>query len=118
MEKIVDESDFLQSSGHQRNHKSSGITVTVLEKSRPPVSTDAGGFGSAMLLLMGEHIPINRAWILIQETSCLSGAEAKHLETCGDCREFLQSFVSVAQYVGFSVRFPSQEYRLDDEHVA
>ena len=77
--------------------------------------TASDGFGSAVLLAVGEHIPINRAWILIQETSRLSGEEAEHLEVCGDCRAFLQSFVSVARYVGFSVRFPRQEYRLDDE---
>jgi hypothetical protein len=56
---------------------------------------------------MGEHIRIDRAWILIQEASILSPKEAEHLEKCRDCREFLQSFVSMARYIGFSVRFPS-----------
>ena len=67
---------------------------------------------------MGEHIPIDRAWILIQEDSPLSAAEAEHLETCGDCMEFLLTFISVARYVGFSVRFPSRGQRVDPEHAA
>jgi hypothetical protein len=54
---------------------------------------------------LGEHIPIDRAWSLIQ-TSALSAKEAEHLEKCSDCRQFLQNFVSVARYVGFSVAFP------------
>jgi hypothetical protein len=86
-------------------------------KSRPSISTGYG-FESAVLLIVGEHIPINRAWVLIEDTGRVSGAEAKHLETCDDCREFLRSFVSVARYIGLSVRFPTQEYRLDDEHAA
>jgi hypothetical protein len=57
---------------------------------------------------MGEHIPVERAWILIQETNALSTKEAQHLEKCGDCREFLQNFVSVARYIGFSVAFPTR----------
>jgi hypothetical protein len=44
---------------------------------------------------MSEHIPIERAWILIQETSTLSTKEAEHLEKCCDCGEFLQNFLSV-----------------------
>jgi hypothetical protein len=57
---------------------------------------------------MGEHIPIEQAWILIQEASALSLKEAQHLEKCRDCREFLQNFVAVARYIGFSVAFPSR----------
>jgi hypothetical protein len=56
---------------------------------------------------MGEHIPIERAWVLIQDGSALSTKEAQHLEKCGDCREFLQSFVSVARYIGLSADFPT-----------
>jgi hypothetical protein len=56
---------------------------------------------------MGEHIPIERAWLLIQDGSALSTKETTHLEKCGDCREFLQSFVSVASYIGLSVNFPT-----------
>jgi hypothetical protein len=59
---------------------------------------------------MREHIPIDRAWILIQKTSALSTKEAEHLEKCADCREFLQSFVSLARYIGFSVEFPTRQW--------
>ena len=65
-----------------------------------------------------KHISINRAWVLIQEAGSLSAAEAEHLETCSDCIEFLRGFVSVARYVGFSVRFPSQEHCVDNDHAA
>jgi len=54
---------------------------------------------------MSEHIPIDRAWILIQESMLISAAEAKHLEICRDCSEFLKSFVAVARYIGYAVRF-------------
>jgi hypothetical protein len=57
---------------------------------------------------MGEHIPIDRAWILLQEVSILSTNEAEHLGKCRDCRDFLQSFVSVARYIGLSVAFPTR----------
>ena len=67
---------------------------------------------------MGEHIPMDRAWILIQEGSPLSAAEAEHLNICSDCREFLRGFVSVARYVGFSVRFPNEDHAIDREHAA
>jgi len=66
---------------------------------------------------MGEHIPIDRAWVLIQDTRALSTKEAEHLEKCGDCREFLQSFVSVARYIGLSVDFPTR-HRVDREEAA
>jgi hypothetical protein len=59
--------------------------------------------------VVNEHIPIDRAWILIEGSSPLSGKEGKHLETCEDCREFLRSFVSVAKFVGFSVHFPNRD---------
>jgi hypothetical protein len=64
---------------------------------------------------MGNHIRIDRAWVLIQEADFLSAKEAEHLEKCCECREFLQSFVSVARYIGFSVIFPS---RIDRERAA
>jgi hypothetical protein len=67
---------------------------------------------------MGDHIPMDKAWILIQEGSPLSAAEAEHLNMCFDCREFLNSFVSIARYVGFSVRFPNLDHRLDRDRVA
>ncbi len=57
---------------------------------------------------MSEHIPIERAWVLIEDGSALSTKEAQHLEKCRDCREFLQSFVSVARYIGLSVKFPTR----------
>jgi hypothetical protein len=67
--------------------------------------------------MVGEHIPIDRAWILI-EGSSLSAKEAKHVETCEECREFLRSFVSVAKFVGFSVHFPSRDDGTAGEGVA
>jgi hypothetical protein len=67
---------------------------------------------------MGEHIPMERAWILIQENNCLSAAEAEHLQTCADCRDFLESFVSVGRYVGFSVHFPSGNFCAVDREDA
>jgi len=57
---------------------------------------------------MSEHIPIDRAWILLQEASLVSTKEAEHLEKCRDCKEFLQSFVSVARYIGLSAAFPTR----------
>jgi hypothetical protein len=66
---------------------------------------------------MDEHIPIDRAWVLIQDGSALSTKEAQHVEKCGDCREFLQSFVSVASYIGLSVNFPTQQ-TVDREDAA
>jgi hypothetical protein len=57
---------------------------------------------------MSEHIPIDRAWILLQEASIVSTREAEHLEKCRDCREFLRSFVSVAHYIGLSATFPTR----------
>jgi hypothetical protein len=62
---------------------------------------------------MSEHIPIDRAWILIQESTLISAAEAKHLQICCDCSTFLKSFVSVAQYIGYAVRFPNLEHAID-----
>jgi hypothetical protein len=56
---------------------------------------------------MSEHINIDRAWFLIQECSSISPAEMVHLNCCEECRDFLESFVSVTRYVGFSVRFPA-----------
>jgi hypothetical protein len=67
---------------------------------------------------MGEHIPIDRAWILIQEASPPSIVEADHIDKCGDCREFLEGFISVARYVGFSAHFPSRDHGVDRERVA
>jgi hypothetical protein len=60
------------------------------------------------LVGMSEHIPIERAWILIQEASSLSPKEAEHLAKCRDCGEFLQGFLSVARYIGLSVAFPTR----------
>jgi hypothetical protein len=59
--------------------------------------------------MLGRHISIDRAWILIEGMSPLSATEAEHLESCEDCREFLRNFVSVARFVGFSVDFPTQD---------
>ncbi len=56
--------------------------------------------------MLCQHIPIDRAWILIEGGTSLCDTEAEHLETCVECREFLRSFVSVAKFVGFSVDFP------------
>jgi hypothetical protein len=68
---------------------------------------------------MSEHINIDRAWFLIQVGSSISLAEAAHLECCRECKDFLENFVSVARYVGFSVRFPSGvEARVDRERIA
>jgi predicted anti-sigma-YlaC factor YlaD len=64
---------------------------------------------------MRNHIQIDRAWILIQEGSFPFAEEAEHLEKCSECREFLQSFVSVAQHLGFSVNFPTH---IDSERAA
>jgi hypothetical protein len=58
-------------------------------------------------LCMTNHIQIDRAWILIQEGSFPLAEEAEHLEKCSECREFLQSFVCVGQYIGFSVNLPN-----------
>ena len=63
---------------------------------------------------MGDHIPIDRAWNLLQEASIVSAKEAEHFEKCRDCREFLQSFVSVARYIGLSVAFPLRRGDRDD----
>ena len=68
---------------------------------------------------MSEHINIGRAWFLIQEHSSLSLAEAAHLDYCQECRKFLEDFVSVARFVGFSVRFPTGvDARVDGERAA
>jgi hypothetical protein len=67
---------------------------------------------------MGEHIPIDRAWVLIQEAKALSPIEAEHLEKCDDCKEFFQSFLSVARYIGLSVHFPTQHKTADRERAA
>jgi hypothetical protein len=67
---------------------------------------------------MGEHLPMDRAWILIHEGSHLSIGEAEHLETCSDCKEFLRSFVSVARYVGLSAHFPGIDDAGDQERAA
>jgi hypothetical protein len=76
------------------------------------------GLGNAGYGGMGEHIPIDRAWILIQELNPPSIAETDHIDKCGDCREFLWGFISVARYVGFSVHFPSRDHDVDRERVA
>lgn len=70
------------------------------------------------LPFMGKHIPIDRAWILIQDATGLSAAEAEHLDGCGDCRQFLESFVSVARYLGFPVDFPRRDHDVDRERAA
>src|SRR5262249_42876636 len=80
-----------------------------------PASLDKNGHWECRS--MREHIPIDRAWILIQEASVLSAKEAEHLEKCSDCKQFLQSFMSVARYIGLSVDFPTR-HRLDHEDVA
>jgi hypothetical protein len=67
---------------------------------------------------MGRHIQIERGWFLIQEVSPLSAAEAEHLETCDDCEEFLQGFISVARHLGFSVYFPSRDDGIDRDRAA
>jgi hypothetical protein len=74
--------------------------------------------GKCAYYRMGEHIPIDRAWILIQESSLLSDAEAEHLDNCPDCREFLRSFLSVARYVGFSVSWPDVYQPVSRDHAA
>jgi hypothetical protein len=117
MEKIFDQSDPKTLRPSPESIIELHNPVSVVDKSHPLFRLPSR-LWKCGLLFVGEHIPINRAWILIQEASRLSGAEAEHVETCGDCRKFLRSFVSVARYLGFSVRFPSQEYRLDDEHAA
>jgi hypothetical protein len=66
---------------------------------------------------MGEHIPIERAWVLIHDGTALSTKEAQHLEKCSDCREFLESFVSVARYMDLSVNFPTR-HTVDREDAA
>jgi hypothetical protein len=76
------------------------------------------GLENALTHCMGEHIPIDRAWILIQEATPLSATEAEHLHVCPDCREFLRSFVSLARYVGFSARFPNVDHAIDRDRVA
>jgi hypothetical protein len=76
------------------------------------------GLENAPHSFMREHIPVDRAWILIQEENPLSVAEAEHLNICSDCREFLRSFVSVARYIGFSAHFPNLDHRMDRERVA
>lgn len=68
--------------------------------------------------MLGQHILIDRAWILIAGSSPLSVAEGEHLEACEDCREFLRSFVSVARFVGFSVNFPKRDDGTGREQVA
>jgi len=67
---------------------------------------------------MSKHIPINRAWLLIQETSSLSTKEAEHLRKCDDCREFLRSFVSLARYIGVPVTMPTRHDKANRERVA
>jgi hypothetical protein len=62
---------------------------------------------------MCEHIPIDRAWILIQDSRALSTKEADHLEKCRECGEFVQGFVSLARYIGFSVAFPTRQRVVD-----
>jgi hypothetical protein len=64
---------------------------------------------------MGEHIPIERAWVLIQGINDLSASEAEHLKTCSDCTEFLEGFVSVGRYVGYSVHFPSENSPIESD---
>jgi hypothetical protein len=70
------------------------------------------------LRCMSEHIPIQRAWLLIQEASSLLTKEAEHISKCDDCWEFLQSFVSVARYVGLQVTMPTRHNNADSERVA
>lgn len=70
------------------------------------------------LFCMGDHLPMERAWILIHEGSRLSIGEAEHLKTCSDCKDFLRNFVSVAQYVGLSAHFPGGDDPLDQERAA
>jgi hypothetical protein len=60
-------------------------------------------------MCMREHISMDRAWVLIQEGGLLSAAEREHLDICGECAEFLNGFVTVARYVGLSVRFPDAD---------
>jgi hypothetical protein len=67
---------------------------------------------------MGEHISLDRAWLLIQEGSQVSDAETQHLERCRDCREFVESFVSLARYIGFTVHFPNQADHIEGQRAA
>ena len=67
---------------------------------------------------MGEHVPIGRSWILIQDDSSLTSAEADHLDRCDECREFLLSFVSVSRFMGFSARFPTRDREEDRQRAA
>jgi hypothetical protein len=67
---------------------------------------------------MGEHISVDRAWLLIQEGSHVCDAETQHLERCRDCREFVESFVSLARYIGFSVHFSTQADHIEGERAA
>jgi hypothetical protein len=67
---------------------------------------------------MGEHILLDRAWILIHEAAALSPTEAEHLEKCADCTRFLEGFVSVARYAGYSVDLPTRHSPVDGERAA
>ena len=68
---------------------------------------------------MSEHINIDTAWLLIQESSSISPAEAAHLNCCDECRDFLENLVSATRYLGFSVRFPNGvDARADRERAA
>jgi hypothetical protein len=60
-------------------------------------------------VMLGQHISIDRAWILIAGSSPLSVTEGEDLEACADCRGFLMSFVSVARFVGFLIDFPRRD---------
>jgi hypothetical protein len=68
---------------------------------------------------MCEDINIDRAWFLIQGANSVSLAEAAHLDCCRQCKDFLENFVSVARYVGFSAHFPTGvEAHVDKERAA
>jgi hypothetical protein len=67
---------------------------------------------------MGEHISVDRAWLLIQKGSHVSDTDMEHLESCRDCREFVESFISLARYIGFSVHFPEHADHIQGEPAA
>ena len=51
--------------------------------------------------MLGQHIPIDRAWILIEGGTSICDTEAEHLETCVECREFLRNSYPSRNLLGF-----------------
>jgi hypothetical protein len=50
-----------------------------------------------------EHLKAHRGWELIRDRGKLSAAEASHLECCGQCHEWLATFVNQARKSGFTL---------------